>query len=171
MQTEDEIKLKLRVYEEILADTIHFILTEDGKKSIQDRIELLRWVLKAECDEMVLKTLKTILKEKPATEDKPKTIKRQAKIDRKRMIKKNDKAGIINFIKKKDHTIQEIQEEFKFPTRSTVYYWIAQAGLKISDIPKKSKKGLAESLKEKPDPIKLDVEPEDWEDANEFAEE
>jgi len=66
-----------------------------------------------------------------------------------------DRKEIIKFIQTKEHTLKEIQEEFKFPTITSVYYWLSQAKVSVRDLPKK---------------VKLELEEEeDFDDPNEFS--
>lgn len=47
-----------------------------------------------------------------------------------------DREEIIKFIKTREHTLEEIRKEFHFPTITSVYYWLAQAKVTASELPK-----------------------------------
>jgi hypothetical protein len=71
-----------------------------------------------------------------------------------------DKDKIIKFIQTKEHTLEDIQDEFKMPTLISVYYWLAQAKVKPRELPKKKKIAIPE-VKEPEEEFK-EPDPEDY---------
>lgn len=114
------------------------------------------------------------IKEKPKLATKIGSEKIKNKPQHIRDKKRLNKKEIIDYIKTKEHTMNDIRDHFKFSTKSTVYYWIAQAGLKLSDLPKKVKVPVTiikvtTKTKEKPKETTSEDD-EDWEDEEEFSE-
>lgn len=68
---------------------------------------------------------------------------------------------IIDFIKTKKHSLEDIQEKFNFKSKEATKYWISKAGVGISDLPSKLKAPVS--------PKKDLDDSEDWEDKEEFS--
>jgi hypothetical protein len=174
MRSEEEVNLKLKVYEEILDNPERIILSDESRKHFQEQINILKWVLDVKTTEDEPKTLISEglfdTRQIITTKDKVKTNERQpGKRGRKKLIV--DYNTIINFIKTKDHSIHDIMDEFKL-SKAAAYLYCKRAGVDVSRLPKRKKEKPVIKLVPKKT-VEAEVVADDngdWDDADEYTE-
>ena len=132
-----------------------------SKKSIKDP-EIKPQPITPSIDEPVKKQEE---QPKPVTEKVTKTLpqKTQKKTG---TPTRPDKDKIINFIRTREHTLEEIQIEFELPTLTSVYYWLSQAKVKPRDLPKKKKIVIVPKIEHPEEEEFKEPDPEDYDRGN-----